>query len=82
VIVVHPANLAPTDLITLEEVMAKTGMKKTYIYEEAAAGRFPKPVHPRGSRVARWVRGEVDGWNVARIAERDMGKDVGTEKAA
>jgi prophage regulatory protein len=80
--VVNQANLAPTDLLTLEEVMAKTGMKKTYIYEEAAAGRFPKPTHPRGSRAARWVRGEIDTWNKACIAERDMGKNMGRDKAA
>jgi len=71
---------APRVLLTLAKVQAKTGMGRTYIYSEGRDGRFPKPV--KVGVASRWVESEVDTWIAARIAERDMGKDVGTDKAA
>lgn len=69
-----------TTLLTIRQVRARTGMGETYIYEGASDGRFPKPV--KVGRASRWVEAEVEAWNRARIAERDMGKDMGTSSAA
>lgn len=67
-------------LLTLAKVKSKTGMGRTYIYTEAAAGRFPKPV--KVGIASRWVEAEVDAWVEARIRERDMGIDMGKKQAA
>lgn len=58
-------------LIDLEETKAKVGAKSdSVIYDWIKTKGFPAPV--RGSRrFARWVLGEVDGWILAKIKERD-----------
>jgi predicted DNA-binding transcriptional regulator AlpA len=65
----------PTDLITGEEVEAMTGQHESARYEGARDGSFAQPVDCSrpGSRkpLLRWVRGEVEAWVAARIAERD-----------
>lgn len=45
-------------LLTLRQVMAMTGMSKSAIYAEKAAGRFPVPVRV-GARGVRWIESEV-----------------------
>jgi len=70
----------PTVLLKLAQVKAKTGMSQTFIYDQIAIGRFPKPV--KVGVANRWVEAEVEAWTQARIRERDMGKDMGREQAA
>lgn len=43
----------------LPSVLARTGMSRSFIYREAAAGRFPKPVKV----------GAASGWNTAAVDE-------------
>jgi prophage regulatory protein len=52
------------------EVTAVTGLPKSSLYAEIAAGRFPKPVAIRGTAVG-WLEPEVIAWQKKRIAERD-----------
>lgn len=48
-------------LLTLKEVMALIGFKKTFIYEKIAQGLFPSKVD-LPTRAARWRESEVFGW--------------------
>lgn len=70
----------PTVLLRLSQVIERTGRKKTFIYAEIRAGRFPKPV--KDGTVSLWVEAEIESYNQALIAKRDMGKDMGRDQAA
>ena len=52
------------------EVIQRTGLSQSRLYEEIAEGRFPKPV-PIGARAVAWVGAEVAEWQEQRIAVRD-----------
>ena len=54
-------------LITIKEVRVMTGLGPSMIYQAAKDGRFPKQIHPFGTRhCARWSALEVQEW----IAEK------------
>lgn len=65
-------NHTPTNarLIRIREVMQKTGLSKTTIYDLMAAGRFPRTVR-LSARCVALVECEVDAWIASRIAERN-----------
>ena len=62
------------------EVERRTGISRSTIYAEMAAGKFPKPV-PLGPGSVGWLEDEVEAWIVARIAERDRPKPNRREAA-
>jgi prophage regulatory protein len=41
-------------------VVARTGMSRSWIYKEVAAGRFPKPV--KIGCASGWSASAIDGW--------------------
>lgn len=55
-------------MIRLPEVEARTGMKKSWIYREVRANRFPQPVKMSPQAIA-WVESEIDHWIKMRIAD-------------
>ncbi len=57
-------------LITLEEAIERTGRSRSRLYDDIAAGRFPRPVKV-GPRASRFVDEEINGYIAKRIAERD-----------
>lgn len=56
-----------TRLLNLQEVLEKTSMGRTFIYNEMAEGRI-RPV--KMGRVLRFVEAEIDQWIADRIAAR------------
>jgi len=60
---------APTRILRLPEVMARTGLSRTTIYEWRVAGRFPQAV-PLGTRNVGWIEAELEAWFRERIADR------------
>ncbi len=56
----------PDRLIALPEVLTKTSLSRSSLYERMKAGAFPKPIGLGGRRVA-WLEGEVDKWINTRI---------------
>src|SRR5262249_12923968 len=42
---------------------------RTKIYQLGIQGRFPKPIHPLGTRISRWSENEVQEWIAARFAD-------------
>lgn len=56
-------------LLRLPQVLDRTGLKRTTLYEKMAAGEFCKPVRLAKRSVA-WVESDVDGWIESRIKNR------------
>lgn len=48
-------------LIRLKEVLHKTGLGRSTVYEYIAAGEFPRNVN-LGERAVAWVEEEVNEW--------------------
>ena len=69
----HQAN----QLLRLPAVMAATGLSRSTIYLRLSRDEFPKPV-PLGARgrAIGFLRGEVEAWIAARIAQRDQAQQV------
>lgn len=67
-------------LLTFAQTSSKTACGRTRIYAGIAAGTFPRPVRV-GCR-SLWVESEIDQWIADRIAERDMGGNMGRRDAA
>lgn len=59
-------------IIRLKDVIERTGLARSTIYQHVANGTFPTPV-PLGDRAVGWVEREVQDWIMARIAQRDAG---------
>lgn len=62
----------PLRLLRLPEVIERTGLGRTTIYDSIAAGTFPRPV-PLTATARAWRCDEVDGWIAARCVARDAG---------
>jgi len=65
----HTAN-TPAQLLRLPEVMSRTGLGRSTIWNHVAHGRFPKQVK-LSERSSAWVASEVDQWINAKITRRD-----------
>lgn len=57
-------------VLRLPDVVKRTGVSRTRIYEMMEAGRFPKPIKI-GARAIAFIADEVDGWVADRMAERE-----------
>ncbi len=59
----------------IEQVEARTGLKKSAIYERVARGEFPPPIAIT-DKARGWLRSEVVAWIAARAALRDRAGKV------
>lgn len=68
---VNQEPLCETRLIRIAEVIALTGLSRSYIYALASEGRFPKSISlvPGGTSRA-WIYAEIQDWLNQRIAAR------------
>lgn len=57
-------------LWTVKAVGGTTGASRSFIYQEVAAGRFPKPV--KLGRSTRWIAAEIHAWIAAKAQARDQ----------
>ncbi|WGY68618.1 AlpA family transcriptional regulator [Burkholderia cepacia] len=64
-------NRANRRLLKRQQVLERTGLSNTVMYELIAQDRFPKPVKPTGGRTSAWVEDEVDAFIASCIAARD-----------
>lgn len=51
-------------------VEARTGLRRSAIYQGIAEGTFPRQVR-LGTKAVGWLEHEIDSWIEDRIAERD-----------
>ena len=66
------ARPRPLALERLSSVRSRTGLSRSQIYRQIAAGTFPKPAK-LGPRASAWVVGEIDDWIRGRINARSSG---------
>lgn len=57
-------------LVSLRQVMEITGLSRSAVYQQIAAGTFPRQVLV-GERSVRWSLNEVRRWVMTRISLRD-----------
>ena len=60
-----------TKLLKLKDVIATTGLSRSYIYHLAQQGTFPKPIK-LSERSSAWIQSELEEWIDSRIALRDQ----------
>lgn len=59
-------------LIRLKKVEAKTGLKKSMVYDLMSRDEFPKRIKI-GNRAVAWIEREVDQWVKNKIPESRQG---------
>jgi prophage regulatory protein len=66
-------NNSPSKLVRIKTVVELTGLSKSYIYDLANKGVFPKSIQlvPGGTSVA-WIESEVLNWIDQRIQSREL----------
>ena len=57
-----------TRFIRLKEVMERTSLSRSTIYQMMSAGGFPSQI-PIGRRAVGWLKREIDEWIETRINE-------------
>lgn len=62
----HPSF--PPALLAFEPLSHYVGFGRSSIYQQIAAGEFPKPI--KIGKSSRWVKAEVDAWISSRCAQR------------
>ena len=60
-------------ILRLPEVIHRTGLSRSTIYSQIAAGDFPRQIH-LGSRSIGWIEDEIDRWIQARVVASRMDK--------
>ena len=58
-------------LLRLPQVIERTSLTRSTIYELMEKGAFPRPVKISGARSNAWVESEVDAYVEARIQARE-----------
>mgnify|MGYP000072936531 FL=1 len=59
-------------IMRLKEIIEKTGLSRSTIYNLISKGEFPKQVD-LGARSVGWVDTEVEEWLLAKIENRNSG---------
>ena len=59
-------------LLRLPEVIERTSLRRSTIYDLMEKGLFPRPVKISGARSNAWIAAEIDSYVDGRIAERGL----------
>ena len=65
---------------SVKQVVDRTGLSKTTLYDRMKAGSFPKSI-PLGPQKVAFLQSEVDAWIAAQVAARDSGYDIRRAKS-
>jgi prophage regulatory protein len=55
-------------ILRLPNVIDRTGLSRSTVYQRVSEGRFPKPVS-LGARAVGWVESEIEEWIGKQIEE-------------
>lgn len=55
--------------LCLDDVMNKTGLGRSTIYNKMKSGEFPKSISISKNRIA-WLESEIDSWMKEKINQR------------
>jgi len=56
-------------ILRLPNVLDRTGLSRSTVYQRVSEGRFPKPVS-LGARAVGWIETEVEEWIARQIEVR------------
>ncbi len=59
-------DIKPLRILRLREVMARTGLSRSTVYELIGKRLFPHPVS-LSARAVGWIESEVETWIAARV---------------
>lgn len=59
---------AALTILRRKQVEARTGLRRSTIYDRIRAGTFPVPV-PLGGKAVGWIEAEVDAWIAAQVQQ-------------
>ena len=65
-----PTHADPIVFLRLPDVIARTGLPRSSLYDLIAKGQFPAPVRLSVGRVA-WDESAVTAWQRDRLAQHD-----------
>jgi len=57
-------------IMRLKEIIEKTGLSRSTIYNLISQGRFPKQIE-LGARSVGWVDAEIDEWLETKVVHRN-----------
>jgi len=60
------ADAAPERLLKMREVVDRTSLSRSKLYDMMRVGKFPPPVHLVGRRTA-WPESEVNRWIIEKV---------------
>jgi len=70
-----PLAKKPLKIIRIKQVTALTGFSKSYVYDLAKKGLFPKNLKlVKGGTASGWIESEIQEWIESRIKARDEGE--------
>lgn len=55
-------------ILRLPEVLQRTGLGRSTVYEAMGEGKFPKKIQ-LGTRAVGWLESDIDQWVAQKIAE-------------
>jgi prophage regulatory protein len=58
-------------LLRTDDVLARTALSRTRLFELVREGRFPRPRKLAGSNVNIWSSAEVSDWIQQQIAQKE-----------
>lgn len=62
------SSARPVTILRLAQVMARTALSRSTIYQLIANGKFPKQIK-LGAYSVGWIEAEIDEWISLRIAQ-------------
>ena len=62
---------SPRVILRLRQVIARTGLSRSTIYERVQAGEFPAQI-ALGARAVGWLESDIEAWIAAKV-ERSKG---------
>ena len=71
----------PRRILRLPNVLDRTGLSRSTVYQRVTEGRFPRPVS-LGTRAVGWIETEVEEWIARQIeASRELcGQKAGVNR--
>lgn len=64
--VTSSSSATPTRILRLRQVIARTGLSRSTIYDQISNDKFPKQVS-LGPKSVGWIEKEIEAWIAARI---------------
>jgi prophage regulatory protein len=73
----------PRRILRLPNVLDRTGLSRSTVYQRVTEGRFPRPVS-LGARAVGWIEAEVEEWIACQIeASRELcGQKAGVNRSS